>query len=78
MGLPHQPEIQMRLVDALEPEDYQPLERGSAFTQYYENGDKCCWYNNMDWHHKFWLYGTWEMPAGHNRFDEAWLMGGEL
>lgn len=68
----------MRLIDVFEKEDYQPLERGEAFPQFYENGDRYEVHNVMDWNYRFWLHGVWTMERSHNRFDPAYLMGGEL
>lgn len=68
----------MRLVEFGDKEDYQPLDRGEAFPQFYENGDKTCWCHPMDWNYRFWLVGTWVMEMSHNKFDPTWLMGGEL
>lgn len=68
----------MRLVEWGQQEAYQPLERGDAFPQFYENGDRYRWCNEMDWSYRFWLHGVWTMERKHNTFDPAYLMGGEL
>ena len=68
----------MRLVEYGQREDYQPLERGEAFPQFYETGDKFSWYTPWDWSYSFWLYGTIIMERHYNDFDPMWLMGGEL
>lgn len=67
----------MKLLYFLEKENYQPLERGIAFTQYYENGDKFDPHSNaFDWHHNFYFkclsggLGVYEKRIN--------LMGGEL
>ena len=67
----------MRMIDWNEKEDYQPLERGNAFVQFYENGDKFDCHNNaFDWHHYFWHYC---LSAGLGSNDQIInLMGGEL
>jgi hypothetical protein len=68
----------MRLLEVFQKEDYQPLERGEAIPQFYENGDKYWWHNPMCWAYRFWMHGVWTMEIGHNTFDPAYLMGGEL
>lgn len=74
----------MRLLDIFQKEDYQPLERGSAFPQFYENGDQYKWWHVMDFKLRYWNYfiqwAEWEfqfkMP--HEELTEALMMGGEL
>ena len=68
----------MRLVEWDQKEDYQPHERGDAFPQYYENGDRYRWDNPMMWAYRWWLYAVDMAYLGHNSFDPMWLMGGEL
>ena len=68
----------MRLLDVFQKPDYVPLERGEAFPQFHEDGDKVTWHHPMCWNYLFWRDGCWTMPMGHNTFDPAWLMGGEL
>ena len=69
----------MRVVDYGVKEEYQPLCRGEAFPQFYENGDRFRWSNPMCWNYRFWLEGC-HHKVGHrlNDFDPTWLMGGEL
>lgn len=44
----------MRMLEFGDKENYSPLERGNAFVQYYENGDKFdCHSNAFDWHYYF-------------------------
>jgi hypothetical protein len=72
----------MRLIGVWDFEDYKPLDRGTGFPQYYENGDHYVWWNPMDFHYAFWHRGLcWE--ASHNLYpsnDEVDMlcMGGEL
>ena len=67
----------MRLLEWNEKEDYQPLERGNALPQYYENGDKYnCHSNAFDWHYKFWHQ---VFSGGQDHSEQCLnLMGGEL
>jgi len=66
----------MRLIDFGDKEDYQPLERGTAFPQFYEDGDRYDPHHPMLWHHRFW----YEMRANRllNEPEKMYLMGGEL
>lgn len=68
----------MRLLEVFQKPDYQPLDRGEAFPQFHEDGDRFRVFNNMMWAYHWWIHATWEAPMGHNTFDPAWLMGGEL
>ena len=74
----------MRLVDSGQPEQYQPLERGCAFPQYYENGDRYKWYFPYDFHNRYWMYfiqwADCEFGKLHDKESqaEALMMGGEL
>jgi hypothetical protein len=68
----------MRLVDFGQKEDYQPLERGDSFPQFYENGDRYEWHIPMCWNYRFWLRGVCSMEMSRNTFEPMWLMGGEL
>ena len=68
----------MRMLEIFQKEDYQPLDRGGAFPQWYENGDKYHWDNPFDWGYRFWLHGVWIMEMSNNTFDPSYLMGGEL
>ncbi len=74
----------MRLVEFGQKEDYQPADRGSAFPQYYENGDRYKWWNPMDFKLRYWQYFVqWadlefglKMPE--DTLGECLMMGGEL
>lgn len=67
----------MRMLDWNEPEHYQPLDRGNAFVQYYENGDKYdCHSNAFDWSYDFW-FRCLSGGVGRKESNEN-LMGGEL
>ncbi len=74
----------MRLLDFGEQADYQPLDRGEAFPQYYQDGDKCTWQNPMHWNYKFWqmlLCESIHHPTSPGAGQDAasmMLMGGEL
>lgn len=68
----------MRLLDVFQKPDYEPHERGGAFPQFHEDGDKYTWCNPFDWNYRFWLHGVWTTEISHNTFDPAYLMGGEL
>jgi hypothetical protein len=68
----------MRLVDWGQQEAYQPLARGEAFPQYYENGDRYRWAHEGMWGYHFFLHGIWTHKIAHNTFDPVYLMGGEL
>jgi hypothetical protein len=69
----------MRLLDVFQKPDYEPHERGGAFPQFHEDGDKYQWSSSMDWGYHFWLQGLWQMETPRdNTFDPMWLMGGEL
>lgn len=71
----------MRLIDFGEPELYQPLERGSAFPQFYENGDRYVWENPWAWSWTFWYFLHWHCryhPDIANDEAAMLLMGGEL
>lgn len=68
----------MRLLNVFQKPDYEPHERGSAFPQFHEDGDKYQWQHPMCWNYRFWLHGVWNMEFSHNTFDPAYLMGGEL
>lgn len=68
----------MRLIDLFQKPDYYPLERGQAFPQYHEDGDKVEWHHPGLWHYRFWHHGVCIMYASHNTFDPSYLMGGEL
>jgi hypothetical protein len=67
----------MRLVDVFQKEDYQPIERGTAFPQFYENNDKYIPGNVMNYHYRFWLSATHEQQF-HNVMEESYMMGSEL
>jgi ATP-independent RNA helicase DbpA len=45
----------MRLVEFGQKEDFQPLDRGCAFPQFYENGDRYTWWNPMDFNLRYWM-----------------------
>jgi len=74
----------MRLVNWPYQEGYQPLDRGAAFVQFYENGDKVKWHHPMLFNLRYWQYFIqWadlefgiRMPD--NVLGEALMMGGEL
>lgn len=69
----------MRLLDVFETGDFQPLERGLAFPQYYENGDKYFPGNVMDYHYYFFIYATHEsIQPLYNGMEQSYLMGNEL
>lgn len=68
----------MRLQDWDQADDYKPLERGEAFPQFYEDGDKVRWHHEMMWNYRFWQSGVFAMEVQHNTFDPMWLMGSEL
>lgn len=72
----------MRLLDVFQKEDYQPLERGEGFPQFYENGDRYKWWNAMDFGYRFWhsmCMETCELPRmPRDDAFEVMLMGGEL
>lgn len=74
----------MRLIDFGQKEDFQPLERGAAFPQFYENGDRFKWWNPMDFSNRYWInFVQWSGLEWGTLFDsneqaEALMMGGEL
>ena len=68
----------MRLLEVFQKPDYQPLDRGEAFPQFHEDGDRYQWNNPMCWAYRWWLHAKLEAPNGHNDFDPMFLMGGEL
>lgn len=68
----------MRLLDFGDKPAYVPHERGEAFPQFYEDGDKYSWHHNGMWDWHFWLRGVFHCQIQHNTFDPIWLMGGEL
>lgn len=68
----------MRLLDYGDRHDYKPLDRGTAFIQYYEDGDKYEIFDNMIWNYYFWHEGVWHLEIRHNEFDPTWTMGSEL
>lgn len=43
----------MRLLDVFQKPDFQPLDRGSSFTQFYEDGDKYFTINLMDFNYYY-------------------------
>ncbi len=73
----------MRLLDTFQKEDYQPLERGQAIPQFYENGDRYICSNAYHWSWRFWYWLSGECrfhpysPVEHDRLHML-LMGGEL
>ena len=71
----------MRLLDFGQKPDYVPLERGSAFPQYHEDGDKFKWWNPMDFSYRFWHDSRWlgvTELMHRDRAIELCMMGGEL
>jgi len=68
----------MRLLEWNQKEDYQPLERGSAFVQFYENNDKYVWWHPFCWNWHFWHHMTCDSPSRREDDEEMMLMGGEL
>lgn len=74
----------MRLIGTFVREDYQPLERGGAFPQYYENGDRYKWWHPMSFNNRYWLnFIQWsDMEFGfkmpEDLLSETLMMGGEL
>lgn len=71
----------MRLLDFGQAEDYQPLERGAAFPQFYESGDRYVWENPWAWSWSFWYFLQWHCryhPDVSNDEAAMLLMGGEL
>lgn len=74
----------MRLIDWQQPEAYQPLERGAAFPQTYENGDKFRWWNPMDFNNRYWInFIQWSdlvlsRSVPYDERAECLMMGGEL
>lgn len=72
----------MRLLDWNQKPDFEPLERGEAFPQFHENGDRFTWRNDWSWHWPFWyfLQSECRFHPGSTDNDEAAMlfMGGEL
>jgi hypothetical protein len=68
----------VRLLDVFQKEDYQPLERGCAFPQYYENGDLYKWHHPFCWSYQFWKHLQWDALSRREDDLEMLLMGGEL
>ena len=74
----------MRLVHWGQKEDFQPLDRGAAFPQFYENGDAYKPWNPFDFHSPYWLYFIhwsdfeWQFLWPRDVLAEALMMGGEL
>lgn len=74
----------MRLIEVFQKEDYQPLDRGAACPQFYENGDKFKWWNPMVFTNRYWLNFVqwsdteWGFKSPQDELAEALMMGGEL
>lgn len=70
----------MRLIEWGRREDYQPLERGASFPQFYENGDPYKWWGAMDFNQQYyWYFIQLELESSPNDvLPEALMMGGEL
>lgn len=68
----------MRLIDVFQRPDYQPMDRGDAFPQYYEDGDRAKWHHPFEWHYYFWQHLQWDSINGSDDALEMLLMGGEL
>lgn len=74
----------MRFIEVFQKEDYQPLDRGAAFPQFYENGDRYKWWNPMDFTYRYWqnfiqwseIEFRFKMPE--DLLSETLMMGGEL
>lgn len=74
----------MRFIEVFQKEDYQPLDRGAAFPQFYENGDRYKWWRPTCFTYRYWQnFIQWseiefgfKMPE--DLLSEALMMGGEL
>lgn len=77
----------MRLIDVFEPEYYQPIGRGIAFPQFYENGDCYQHRNPFDFNFYFWNNACWATDdaagiavgySSNNKPNPIFFMGEEL
>jgi len=74
----------MRLIEFGQKEDFQPLARGAAFPQFYENGDRYTWWHPVQFSNRYWMYFVqwvdmeYGMRMPEDILIEALMMGGEL